>query len=511
MKGIVRRELRRRERRIRARLAKAGRESGERPMLTATGIRYGLSEKTRGITVGGIGAMHLVAQKVGLIDEIDRRLHLLLRHAPYHESDHVLNIAYNALCDGKCLEDIELRRNDEVYLDALGATSIPDPTTAGDFCRRFEREDVETLRTAINESRLRVWRQQPKEFFAEAILEADGSIVETHGECKEGMDMSFKGEWGYHPLLVSLANTQEPLVIENRSGNRPSQEGAARRFDQAIDLVRRGGFQKVTLRGDTDFSQTAYLDGWDAAGVRFVFGFDSHEKLVKMAESLDSGAWEVLQREVKYEVKTTPRTKPRRVKEEIVRERGYLNKYLLQEDIGEFEYSPTKCKKTYRMVVVRKLISIERRQEVLFPELDYFFYITNRHDLTAEEVVLFANDRCAQEKLICQLKSPVSALTAPVASLVSNEAFMVMASLAWSIKAWFALLLPAGGRWADRRETERRAVLRMEFKKFLNSFIRLPAQIVREGRRIWFRLLSWNPWTPVLMRAVDALHARRLC
>jgi hypothetical protein len=266
------------------------------------------------LTVGGIGAMHLLARKVGLIDEIDRRLHVLRRHAPYHESDHVLNIAYNALCGGTCLEDIELRRNDEVFLDALGATSIPDPTTAGDFCRRFGRYDVEQLTAAFNETRVRVWRRQPYEFFEEAILEADGTIVETCGECKEGMDMSYKGQWGYHPLLVSLANTDEPLFIENRSGNRPSQEGAARRFDQAIDLVRRAGFRKVTLRGDTDFSQTAYLDGWDDVGVRFVFGYDNHAKVVEAAESLDPGLWKPLVREPKYGIQTLPRAKPRRVK-----------------------------------------------------------------------------------------------------------------------------------------------------------------------------------------------------
>jgi hypothetical protein len=480
-------------------------------MLTATGIQYDLSEKARGLTVGGIGAMHLLARKVGLIDEIDRRLHVLRRHAPYHESDHVLNIAYNALCGGTCLEDIELRRNDEVFLDALGATSIPDPTTAGDFCRRLGRYDVEQLTAAFNETRVRVWRQQPYEFFDEAILEADGTIVETCGECKEGMDMSYKGQWGYHPLLVSLANTDEPLFIENRSGNRPSQEGAARRFDQAIDLVRRAGFRKVTLRGDTDFSQTAYLDGWDDAGVRFVFGYDNHAKVVEAAESLDPGLWKRLTREPKYEIQTQPRAKPRRVKEEIVRERGYKNLYLVKEEVAEFEYTPLKCDRGYRMIVLRKWITVERGQDVLFPELRYFFYITNRRDLTAREVVFFANDRCDQEKLIRQLKAPVSALTTPVASLESNEAFMVMAALAWSMKAWFALLLPAGGRWKGRRESERRQVLRMEFKAFLNSFIRVPALLVREGRRIWFKILSWNSHTATLLRAVAALHAPRLC
>jgi hypothetical protein len=168
-------------------------------------------------------------------------------HQPYHESDHVLNIAYNLLCGGKTLEDLEQRRQDEVYLDALGAKVIPDPTTAGDFCRRFTEADVEALLAVIDRVRVTVWRQQPAAFFAEAILEADGTLAETSGECKEGMGISYDGRWGYHPLVVTLANTGEPLSLVNRSGNRPSHEGAAERFDQAIALCQEAGAPSLVL------------------------------------------------------------------------------------------------------------------------------------------------------------------------------------------------------------------------------------------------------------------------
>ena len=145
-------------------------------------------------------------------------------HLPYHESDHVLNLAFNALCGGTCLEDLELRRQDEAYLNLLGAERIPDPTTAGDFCRRFRREHLNALQNAIDMARLKVWAQQPPEFFEEACIEADGTIVETGAECKEGIDYCYKGVWGYHPLVVTLASTGETLRLRNRSGNRPSHE-----------------------------------------------------------------------------------------------------------------------------------------------------------------------------------------------------------------------------------------------------------------------------------------------
>src|SRR5437870_5213170 len=242
------------------------------PMFRGRNLHYEGSDRVRGLGAGGIGAMHLLAQRTGLTAAIDERLHLLQVHQPYHESDHVVNIADNLLCGGQTLEDLEQRRQDEGYLDGLGARVVPDPTTAGDFCRRFTAADVEGLRAAIDQVRVKVWRQQPAWFFAEAIVEADGTLAETTGECKEGMGIAYNGRWGYHPLVVTLANTGEPLSLVNRSGNRPSHEGAAERFDQAIARCREAGFRKILLRGDTDFSSTRHLDRWDQAGVRFLFG-----------------------------------------------------------------------------------------------------------------------------------------------------------------------------------------------------------------------------------------------
>jgi hypothetical protein len=448
--------------------------------------------------------MHRLALQTGLVEEIDRRVSVLKVHLPYHESDHVLNLAYNALCGGECLEDIEWRRNNEVYLDALGASRIPDPTTAGDFCRRFAVSDIEGLMTAVNETRLRVWARQPAGFFEEAVIEADGTMAPTTGECKEGMDVSYNGTWGYHPLVVSLANTAEPLFLVNRSGNRPSHEGAAERFDQAIALAQRAGFRKVTLRGDTDFSQTQHLDRWDVEGVRFIFGIDAKPNLVEAAESLPKAAWRRLRRPSKYEIATEVRRRPENIKDIKVIEREFENIRLRSEDVASFSYRPGACKRSYRIVVVRKNLTIEKGALHLFDDIRYFFYITNDLGATGAEIVLQANDRCNQENLIAQLKG-VHATRMPVDTLLSNWAYMVMASLAWTLKAWFALLLPEGGRWREKYQQEKQEVLRMEFRTFLNAFMRVPAQVIRSGRRIVFRLLSWNRWQHVFLRATESL------
>src|SRR5262249_55815899 len=283
---------------------------------------------------------HLLVRKIGLIDDIDRRLHVLKVHLPYHESDHVLNIAYNSLCNGDCLQDIELRRNDAVFLDALGAQRIPDPTTAGDFCRRFNAASIDTLQDTFDDVRIRLWRRQPPAFFEQAILDVDGSLVATTGQCKEGMDIAYNGVWGYHPLLVTLANTREVLRLVNRPGNRPSHEGAADALDRVIATCRRGGFRKILLRGDTDFSQTQHLDRWNDAGVRFIFGYDCKANLVELAEALPERVWRKLQRPGPESPKTTPRQRPDNVKDRIVRQRRFQKLLLKAEDIAEWGYQP---------------------------------------------------------------------------------------------------------------------------------------------------------------------------
>ena len=511
MKSIKQQRSHQRKQRIQRRLKPRNWTEQSSPMLAARHISYELAERARGLATGGIGAVHRLAHHVGLVADLNSHVNVLKAHLPYHESDHVLNIAYNVLSGGQRLEDIELRREDEVYLDALGAQRIPDPTTAGDFCRRFDRLDIESLQSAINESRLRVWKQQPREFFEEAVIEAEGTLVPTKGECKDGADFNYKGEWGYHVLVVSLANTQEPLFLDNRSGNRPSSEGAAARFDQALALCRRAGFRWVTFRGDTDFSQTQHLDRWDDDGVRFVFGFDAQPSLVERAETLKKSAWAPLERPPKHEVQTQPRRRRANAKEAKVIEREYQNLRLDGEDVAEFAYSPTHCRNTYRMIVLRKNLTVSKGERRLFDEVRYFFYLTNDTAAPAWEIVQEANQRCRQEQLISQLHNGVRATSMPVDNLQSNWAYMVMAGLAWSLKAWFALLLPEGGRWADRRRREKLAVLKMEFRTFLNAFMRIPAQLVRTGRRTILRLLGWNRWQEVFLRATDQLHGRLLC
>jgi hypothetical protein len=502
VKCRVKRQMRNRKRRIQHRLRRRQWQEHKRRLFQDQNIHYDYSEKTRAGRFGGLGVCRLLLQRLGLADALDEGLQLLKRHLPYHESDHVLHLTYNILSGGTTLADLDLLRNDDTYLDALGVATVPDPTTAGDFLRRFTEGHVKALMGLINDKRLLVWRQQPPEFFEHAIVEADGTLAATTGACKAGMDISYKGVWGYHPLLVSLANTQEPLFLLNRPGNRPSHEGAAAYLDQAADLCRRAGFLKISFRGDTDFSQTKSLDGWDGQGIRFVFGIDAMANLVDTAKALPAAAWQRLQRPAAYEVKTQRRTRPVAVKEEVVKKKGYKNIRLVSEDTAEFDYRPGACKKGYRVVVLRKSLVVEKGGQKVEDQVRYFFYITNERGWSAAEVVYFANDRCNQENLIEQLKNGVKGMRLPVNTLEGNWAYMVIGALAWSIKVWLGLLQGQKGH--------RQALLSMEFKQFLQEWLTLACQIVRAGRQMIYRVLQYNDWVPVLLATVDRLRQLRL-
>jgi hypothetical protein len=305
--------------------------------------------------------------------------------------------------------------------------------------------------------------------------------------------------------MVSFANTAEPLYLALHGANRPSHEGVVPLYDRAITLCRRAGFADILLRGDTDFSLTTEFERWDDDGVRFVFGYNAWATMVGRAGAVPDELYHELVARAERAITTAPRTKPPNVKDAIVRARRYKVLRQKDEDVVSFSYRPDKCRRDYRVVALRKDLSVERGDDVVFSEYRYFFYITNDRDMSNDQVVGHARQRCNQENLIAQLKGHVRALHAPVNNLVANWAYMAMASLAWSIKAWCALLLPISPRWVAQHLEQRRRLLTMDFRTFLAAFIEIPCQVIKGARQVRWRVLTWSPWLGALFRLLDAL------
>ena len=299
------------------------------------------------------------------------------------------------------------------------------------------------------------------------------------------MALSYKGIWGFAPLVITEATTGAHVCIVNRPGNHTSHTDAAFWIDRAIESTRHS-FRNIYLRGDTAFCLTHKFDDWTERGVRFAFSCPAHQNLVKIAENLPAAKWRTFERHRKSRSKVSGRN----YKMEEVIERGYRNLRLQTEHIQEFDYQPTRCRRNYRVLVVRKTIRVERGQRRLFNEHRYFFYLTNITDASADSLVRFALRRCNHENRIEQLKNGVHALRMPCADFQANWAYMIILAMTWNLKIWLGLMIP------DNDSRDR--VIRMEFKNFLNRLVNIPCQIIRTGRQVIYRFLSYSDWIPHL-------------
>lgn len=496
--------IRRRQEKSAARLNPKRQPETATPVLGKTPIRYEMAGRATGIVLGGIGLISQLVKHVGLGQALDEHVSVLKRHQPYHESDHILSLVYNIVGGGQSLEDLDRLRKDVGFLDALGADRIPASTTAGDFLRRFDESSVSALMDAINAVRKNIWRSQPEADRRLALIDVDGTLVPTLGEMKEGADFSYKAGWGFAPLLVSLANTQEVLYVVNRPGNRPSHDGCVKWLNKAVDLVRDSGFEKVRLRGDTDFSLTSNFDDWTESGVEFVFGIDANKHFVNRVKAEEDEAWSPLERPLKKETSGPPKAKGKNYKAEKVEERGYKELHLEEEHYLELPYTSKKAKGDgYRMIALRKRIRVKKGQLRLEDEIRYHFYLTNvpAQTLKAHEVIFQSNARCHQENLIEQLKNGVRAAQMPSANFMANWVYLVIGSLAWNLKVWLGLTLP--------ESAQTRELVRMEYRRFTVELITFSAQIVKTGRALVFRIQQLTDWTEFLLEASDWFRGHR--
>ena len=454
-------------------------------------------EDTDTTPYGGLSLAAQLASRLGLPAEIDASLDLLRAHRPYSEADHVLTHVYNLFVGGTCIEDIAHLQGSEPIRRLLGARSIPDPTTAGDFLRRFGEGDCVALDEAIDTAQGRSWKlAHGKRKRAVALVDMDSHVHPVYGQQMEGTDFTYKGSFGYHPLAITLAETQECLRLVNRPGNTPSAEGAADLLEEVFPLLE-GGFKRIVVRGDSAFARHDIYDACDAGGHDFAIVLPAHQNLVSTAESLSEKEWRPFRASEKSapkQRKAKRRKRGRNVRRCQARKRGKRDLKLKRQWLAEVEYKPSRAQRGYRVIIRRQRIE-ESNQGELFTLWRYRFVISNmppRH--SAEAVVRLTYQRCDQENVIEQLQNGIAAMAMPTGSFLANGAYLVCARLAHNLKSWLAqIALP-------------KEAVRWEWKRFRQAFVIVAARVVHHARSVIVRVARSHRFADDICRGIARLQ-----
>ena len=450
---------------------------------------------------GGLSLFSAFVRRFQIAQQLDDGVQLFKVHLPYHESDHILAIAANLFVGGTCLEDQANLQHSEAVRRMLGAVRIPDPTTAGDFLRRFDGPGLVALRRAHDELGRRVGcavrRRRGK--LPLCTVDLDGHYKLLYGVQKEGADFNYKCQWSYHPLVASLAQTGECLALRNRPGNVRSSEDAAEVMDAVLPQLKERG-ARLLVRGDSDFDRQDLRDVCKKHGAYIAIVGRAHTGRPEIAKAIPEQAyrpfrpraWRAVEERVRKQGFRARARKPNR-RRKRARERDYKELRLVEQQIAEVPYRPTGCPFTYRLIVRRQLIENHKGQQHLFDEYRYRYVIT---DLPGppEDVIDETYQRCDQENLIQQLGAGLAAWRMPVAEFHGNSAWLEIARLAWNIAKWIALLtLP--------EET-----IRWEWKRFRLAFVYIAAQVLRRSRQVTVRMSASHRFHRLFTTAHERLQ-----
>jgi hypothetical protein len=441
---------------------------------------------------GGVALLSALLKQLRLPQRLRNSLRLLKKRRAYTEAEHVLTHACNLYLGGSCIEDISYLQTDESIRRMLGTRQIPDPTTAGDFLRRFDKENLDALNEVIDDTHEIVWKKRyGKKKRAVALVDLDSHLHPIYGNQKEAADFNYKGSYGYHPLVISLAETQEVLRILNRPGNVHSVDGAGALLDEVFPMLKRN-FKQIIVRGDSAFASQELYDLCEEHEQNFAFVSASHPNLVKLAEIVPERKWK---RFDQNKTKSKTRRKcGKNLRRRQVNKRKMRDLRLKKQWFTEIPYTPTGSKEEYRLVIRRQKIE-ESNQGELFTFYRYRFAITNLPDTySPRDVLKLVYQRCDQENVIEQLKSGVSAMRMPSASFAANSAFLYCARMAHNFKAWLAMLaLPS-------------EVMRWEWKRFRLAFVYLSAQVIYKARQTIVRLADSHRYAKLLMSGIVKLQ-----
>jgi hypothetical protein len=452
---------------------------------------------------GGLALAQQLVRNLDIARRLDAGVRVFKRHTPYCESDHVLALTYTLYTEGTCLEDQGALQGSEAVRRLVGACRIPDPTTAGDFLRRFKSAaEVEQLSAVIDEVQEQAWAKLPRRVRQQrrrhelALVDLDGHIKPLYGEHKEGADFSYNGRWSYQPLVVSLAGSNECLRVVNQPGSARSSDAAADALQAVLPRVQRH-FHNALVRGDTDFDRADVLQAVITAGAYFAIGGRVYSNRAALAQALPDSAWQPF---IPRAQRGRPQAGARRghtpnCRAQRAAQRGYRNLRTVGQAVAELPYQPRGLAAPCRMIVRRVRIEEHDGQGALFESFRYRLVLTNLpHSYSAPEVIDLTYQRCDQENVIEQFGAGIAGWRMPVAEFMGNWAWLQIARLAWNLGKWIAqLALPA-------------EVVRWEWKRFRRHFVYIAAKVLKKGRRLIVQLSGSHRYLPQILAAHTRLQ-----
>jgi hypothetical protein len=450
---------------------------------------------------GGLILAQQFVRRFKVAKRLDDGLMLFKRHAPYHESDHVLALAYTLYTDGTCLEDQAALQGSEAIRRLVGACRIPDPSTAGDFLRRFKSaQDLAQLSGVLDGIQEAVWsklarkgrRRRKKHEFA--LVDLDGHIKPLYGVQKEGADFSYNRRWSYQPLVVSLGGSGECLKVVNQPGSARPSDAAAKAVKEVLPRVKRH-FRNALVRGDTDFDRSDIFNAVMDEGAYFAICARVYPNRAALAGAMAEQSWRAFVPRAERGERSGPSRHGRTAnwRRQKAAERRYRRLRTVKQWVSEIAYQPHGLKGACRMIVRRVLIEESDGQGALFTHYRYRLVLSNLpRSYTPEQIIDLTYQRCDQENVIEQFGQGIAGWRMPVAEFRGNSAWLEIARLAWNLGKWIAqIALPS-------------EVVRWEWKRFRRHFVYIAAKVLKLGRSSVVRLAGSHRFLPDILTA----HAR---
>jgi hypothetical protein len=472
------------------------------PVLRLRRVRLEQDLRPDVTALGGLVLPLAVLRRLRAAELLDESVRVLKMHMPYLESDHIIAQALMLYGGGTCIEDMAMLQQDSALQRMLGAVRTPDPTTAGDFLRRFvPNGKLEALTSALDELQERAWKgprwrrhKAPMKKKPLAVVYLDGHTKELYGAKKAGADFSYQGAWSYS-ILVATLDDGEWLDSQVRPGNCRSSHDAAEMVQRLLPRLERH-YQSIMVVADSDFDRADLRHACEARGA--YFAFVARESVDRPAVAAACRNWTPFRtrasrrkRELRRSVNFTPRRKRLERRRRCARARGYDDIQLVRQEVDEAEgHDGT------RLVIRRQLLDVESGkpgQREIWHRYRYRYVITNLpSSWSIEEVIDATYKRCDQENVISELGAGIAAWRMPVGDLRGNAAWLEIARLAWNLRVWTCrLALPDEvGRW--------------EWRRFRRAFVNIAVQVLTTARQLRVRILGTHQHAKLLLIA----HAR---